>query len=316
MKNLSAKVLTALLIAAMACLSLPAAAQQAGALSATAPTAEASPPPLPSESQEEAGTESQALPESDAVLEEEAAGDGAVYLPLQRGDQSDAVRALQQRLNDLGYMPGPVDGIFGEGTYDAVRRFQLTLDLAQTGVADEDLQQRLFAQEAPAFNRFVSVHKGQSTVRVKDMQRRLKDLGYPYVKVTGTFDGSTLKAVHLFQWDNGYEESSTMSSAQLQKLYGPAQSYTRYAALSKGDRGLRVELMQQRLKKLGYYEGKASGRYNQATKDAVKDFQTAAGLKATGKANAKTLRKLYGKKAPGKDETPTPAPQPSPTPQP
>ena len=74
--------------------------------------------------------------------------------------------------------------------------------------------------------------------------------------------------------------------------------------------------MQQRLKKLGYYEGKASGRYNQATKDAVKDFQTAAGLKATGKANAKTLRKLYGKKAPGKDETPTPAPQPSPTPQP
>lgn len=329
MKNILSKTLTALLMAAIACLPLTAAAQQTGATPKPQSTQNATPAPTAASepaSQPDA-TENEAIPAiadgeedvSSAGLTEDLASQKAVsYISLKRGDQSEAVRALQQRLSDLGYMPGPVDGIFGWGTYDGVRRFQLTLDLSQTGTADEALQQKLFAEDAPAFNRYVSVRKGQNTVRVKDMQQRLKDLGYPYVKVTGSFDGSTLKAVHLFQWDNGYEESSTMSSAQLQKLYGSAKSYTRYAALSKGDKGLRVELMQQRLKKLGYYDGKANGRYNQATKEAVSDFQTAAGLKATGKANEKTLRKLYGKKAPVKDDpvVPTPTPQPVPTPQP
>ena len=341
MKNHIAKTLTVLLMAAIACLPLSATAQQTSAVpqsTQTAQSAKPSPSAAPSAQEDQPdvtpqpdATASENETAQENVLDQDAAqaaladesvleSDITSYVSLKRGDQSDAVRALQQRLSDLGYMPGPVDGIFGWGTYDSVRRFQLTLDLSQTGTADEALQQKLFAEDAPAFNRYVSVRKGQNTVRVKDMQQRLKDLGYPYVKVTGSFDGSTLKAVHLFQWDNGYEESSTMSSAQLQKLYGSAKSYTRYAALSKGDKGLRVELMQQRLKKLGYYDGKANGRYNQATKEAVSDFQTAAGLKATGKANAKTLRKLYGKKAPVKDDpvvpTPTPQPVPTPTPQP
>jgi Domain of unknown function (DUF1906)/CHAP domain/Putative peptidoglycan binding domain len=44
--------------------------------------------------------------------------------PLQRGEISDDVKALQSRLNDLGFGPLVVDGHFGEGTGNAVMHFQ------------------------------------------------------------------------------------------------------------------------------------------------------------------------------------------------
>jgi peptidoglycan hydrolase-like protein with peptidoglycan-binding domain len=39
---------------------------------------------------------------------------------LKRGSYGDDVKQLQQRLTDLGFAPGPVDGAFGEGTQQAV----------------------------------------------------------------------------------------------------------------------------------------------------------------------------------------------------
>jgi hypothetical protein len=44
--------------------------------------------------------------------------------PLQRGEISDDVKALQSRLNDLRFGPLVVDGHFGEGTGNAVMHFQ------------------------------------------------------------------------------------------------------------------------------------------------------------------------------------------------
>ena len=50
---------------------------------------------------------------------------------LMRGDD---VRTAQSRLKALGYYPGSVDGIFGEGTQKAVRNFQRNKGLAADGV--------------------------------------------------------------------------------------------------------------------------------------------------------------------------------------
>ncbi len=43
------------------------------------------------------------------------------------------VRSVQRALNDRGYGAGPVDGQWGPGTQDAVRRFQQASGLPQTG---------------------------------------------------------------------------------------------------------------------------------------------------------------------------------------
>lgn len=60
---------------------------------------------------------------------------GAVVISI--GDRGEDVRALQQRLKDFGYYGGSVDGIYGQGTYEAVRRFQINNSLTADGIAGD-----------------------------------------------------------------------------------------------------------------------------------------------------------------------------------
>ncbi|QUL98658.1 MAG: N-acetylmuramoyl-L-alanine amidase [Candidatus Fermentithermobacillus carboniphilus] len=53
---------------------------------------------------------------------------------LRQGSSGQAVLTLQERLKDLGYDPGPVDGIFGPWTDAAVRTFQRHNGLYVDGV--------------------------------------------------------------------------------------------------------------------------------------------------------------------------------------
>lgn len=61
-------------------------------------------------------------------------GDRSLYhhaYPMMRGDD---VSHLQQRLSDMGFDPGRVDGIFGPLTEDAVREFQRNIGLPVDGL--------------------------------------------------------------------------------------------------------------------------------------------------------------------------------------
>jgi putative chitinase len=53
---------------------------------------------------------------------------------LQTGSSGDDVKALQQRLSDLGFDPNGIDGRFGPGTAQAVRAFQQSKGLAVDGM--------------------------------------------------------------------------------------------------------------------------------------------------------------------------------------
>lgn len=61
---------------------------------------------------------------------------------LKLGDEGDDVKALQERLAELGYYSGPIDGVYGEDTAKAVQSFQL--DGLILGVADTDTLDRLY----------------------------------------------------------------------------------------------------------------------------------------------------------------------------
>jgi len=56
---------------------------------------------------------------------------------LQRGSQGNDVIALQAGLRSLGYFAVNVDGIFGPITEQAVKDFQRSAGLTQTGVIDD-----------------------------------------------------------------------------------------------------------------------------------------------------------------------------------
>ena len=64
------------------------------------------------------------------------------------GAKGDEVTRLQQRLKDLGYLSGKVDGQFGGGTKRAVIAFQRRNGLDTDGVAGENTLARLYAEDA------------------------------------------------------------------------------------------------------------------------------------------------------------------------
>ena len=69
---------------------------------------------------------------------------------LSKGDQGDAVSTLQQRLKDLGYYSGKVDGDYGGGTQEAVRLFQSQNSLTVDGVCGGATMAAIFATDAPS----------------------------------------------------------------------------------------------------------------------------------------------------------------------
>lgn len=59
------------------------------------------------------------------------------------------ILALQERLIELGYMQAPGDGFYGYWTKATVQEFQKRVGLEETGIADEQTMNRLFADDAP-----------------------------------------------------------------------------------------------------------------------------------------------------------------------
>jgi hypothetical protein len=56
-----------------------------------------------------------------------------------------SIAELQQLLDEQGYDPGPVDGVFGDRTARAIRSYQVNNGLRVTGRASADLVERLRA---------------------------------------------------------------------------------------------------------------------------------------------------------------------------
>lgn len=68
-------------------------------------------------------------------MNEVRAGDDNYAQPtLRNGSRGEAVKALQDTLNKLGYNAGELDGIFGSKTESAVKAFQRDKKLAQDGI--------------------------------------------------------------------------------------------------------------------------------------------------------------------------------------
>ena len=70
------------------------------------------------------------------------------YTTLARGDEGDAVKELQQRLFDLGYLADAPDGQYGNKTTTAIKYFQMGHELTVSGIADSATQALLYSDEA------------------------------------------------------------------------------------------------------------------------------------------------------------------------
>jgi peptidoglycan hydrolase-like protein with peptidoglycan-binding domain len=70
------------------------------------------------------------------------------YVELKKGSSGDEVISLQNRLKELGYYAGEVDGKYGNNTVNALKQFQKAFGNKQTGVASVELQALLYSEAA------------------------------------------------------------------------------------------------------------------------------------------------------------------------
>lgn len=226
---------------------------------------------------------------------------GTGYTTLAQGTSSSSVSNLQQKLMELGYYRGNVDGNYGSGTVDAVRAFQNTNRLTPDGVAGPTMQRLLFGNisVSGSYNKLELYKEGTD---VYNMQYALYELGYYQGKVNGIFDQNTYGAVKEFQQNNGISVDGVAGTGTLQLLYSsfakPAGLTTvNYETLQLGSRTDAVIQLQGRLVDLGYMVEPISGEYDHSTQAAIMTFQNYNGLTADGVAGAGTQSVLYSDRA-------------------
>lgn len=130
----------------------------------------------------------------------------------------------------------------------------------------------------------------------------LVDPELKYANRLGEFDHTTF-----------YHRATPMPTAQ--PSYNPQQPpVLTIRELGIDSQGEDVFWLQMKLKEMGFYPGTVTGQYREGTQAAVKAYQKANGIRASGKANAMTLEHLYAKVREQYASTPAPALTPAPAP--
>lgn len=152
---------------------------------------------------------------------------------------------------------------------------------------------------------------------VRQYQQRLVELGYLDSKsVTGKFNQKTVEATKAFQTMNDLKVDGAAGPQSLKLIYsgdaldangvrvgdklGRASDTTVTVSdvLTAGMSGEQVRQVQSRLAALGYLSASfISGTYDDATAQAVRQFQQANGLTADGTAGSATQSRLYANNA-------------------
>ena len=218
---------------------------------------------------------------------------------LRMGDSGSAVKDLQTKLKKLGYYDGTVDSTFGSGTYAAVRAFQQKNGLTADGVAGSETLKKLDSayKNADSDKDDDSLRKGATGSAVKNLQTKLKKLGFYNASIDGDYGDTTVAAVKAFQKKYNLTADGVAGRETLKKLdtaYKNADSNTSTDddSLRKGATGTAVKTLQTNLKKLGFYTAYVDGSFGATTESAVKAFQKKYGLTADGVAGSATLKKI------------------------
>ena len=218
---------------------------------------------------------------------------------LRMGDSGSDVKNLQTKLKKLGYYDGTVDSTFGSGTYAAVKAFQKKYNLTADGVAGSETLKKLDSayKNADSDKDDGSLRKGATGSAVKDLQTKLKKLGFYNASIDGDYGDTTVAAVKAFQKKYNLTADGVAGSETLKKLdtaYKNADSNTSTDddSLRKGATGTAVKTLQTNLKKLGFYTAYVDGSFGSTTESAVKAFQKKYGLTADGVAGSATLKKI------------------------
>ena len=274
--------------------------------------------------------------------DETYAGEAVVdsFTELKRGDRdeedSSAVLTLQTRLQELGYLNGTPDGVFGEDTEIAIAEFQTNNNLNRTGAADQETMALLFgdaeAVRAGEVNPETDIYRTQrmlsqwgfleespdgqqgsntnkAIIRFKEYvngdYRRRNPLPTPEPTATpaptvstGYGDAAIVEDV-LLHPDVEYTDAIDLELLNFVDGYYPFNPYTK--PVGSGDENDEVDRVQRRLHQLKYL-AIVDGQFGSATTRALLYFQKVNGLDQTGVADEATQRRLFSEDAVATEE--------------
>ena len=172
--------------------------------------------------------------------------------------QTEYVIRLQERLNALGYDVGTVDGIFGNGTRNAVIAFQNAEGLVADGIV------------------------GQATWKAL------------YEGVTEPADPEEPEEPETPEEPTDPEEPETPEEPEEPTDPGESVDVSGFPEIYQGSQQTEYVIrLQERLNALGYDAGTVDGIFGYGTRNAVIAFQNAEGLVADGIVGQATWKALY-----------------------
>jgi peptidoglycan hydrolase-like protein with peptidoglycan-binding domain/DNA invertase Pin-like site-specific DNA recombinase len=133
------------------------------------------------------------------------------------------VRALQQKLRRLGWRPGPVDGLFGPRTEDAVVRFQTAAGLAADGIHGPGTANALNNASQGNLTRSAGYAEPKGSPRVRTLQAKLRRAGFGPGPIDGRFGPRTEAAVKRLQQSRGASADGIVTPAT-QRLFAQDRS--------------------------------------------------------------------------------------------
>ena len=220
---------------------------------------------------------------------------------LTEGARGEDVERFQQRLADLGYLSGGVDGIYGKQTTEAVSLFQTFNGMTVTGEADEDTQAAVFSAQAVELPE--TLERDDEGEDVQRLQERLVFLGFLDDEADGKYGKNTENAVEDYQEHliaQGVEQvSATGTATGVTQFYLFDEERSTYIKdLRQGDEDGEVRRLERRLQTLGYLDDVPDEYFDEYTDSVVRAFQDAAGLDVTGVIDEATVDALFASDAP------------------
>jgi len=196
---------------------------------------------------------------------------------LNKGDEGEDVRVLQERLRVAGFYYGNATGVFGPITEEAVKRFQNSYKLDADGIVGpatlSKLPSKSIGDGEDSPKQVVNRNKlriGDRGEPVRVLQQHLIQAGYLEGEPNGYYGPYTADAVRRFQTSHYLAASGVAGPTTRSKLYNLVNT----APKSE----FNVLEIQTRLRERGFYKGELNGVMASDTKKAIKQAQEFYGI--------------------------------------
>lgn len=193
------------------------------------------------------------------------------------------IAAFQQKLKDLGYYEGPIDGVFGKEMEDALKLFQTRNGLKADGMIGKNtavaLNDPSAIKKTDLVPEYFVLSSGSASLYVKNLQTILKNHYFYHGKLDGVYGPDMVAAVRNLQAAAGLvvdgkagEETQKVIlglNSDVLTVNGKTLTYP-IRTLKRGMWGWDVYMLQQRLIAGNYLTGiYTKGEFDAATQKAV-----------------------------------------------